>query len=72
MEGNYLRCEHTLHHAKDQPRSNIPEEKQALCMKINLKSYTMEKARGVLKEGKEAVIIAVGNIFEEADKAKDP
>lgn len=38
-------------------------------MKINLKSYTMEKAR-ILKEGKEAVIIAVGNIFEEADKAE--
>ena len=37
---------------KDRPRSNIPEEKQALCMKINLKSYTMEKARYLKKERK--------------------
>ena len=60
---------HTLHHAKGPTAIKYSRGEASSLYEDQFEELHYGKGQ-ILKEGKEAVIIAVGNIFEEADKAE--
>ena len=60
---------HTLHHAKGLTAIKYSRGEASSLYEDQFEELHYGKGQ-ILKEGKEAVIIAVGNIFEEADKAE--
>ena len=60
---------HTLHHVKGPTAIKYSRGEASSLYEDQFEELHYGKGQ-ILKEGKEAVIIAVGNIFEEADKAE--